>query len=482
MDSTEVEPLLSSEDVFASSSRLSYSTDNRDTSDMATAAERDHEKLSPGDNGSPNRPESSAAELEEEGTSLYEKKCVLINREIDEMGMGKYQWCLWSLCGLGYMIDLMWAQAFGLVLSPMQQELGFEAGQTGNLSVAFSSGLTAGAFVWGVLVDVIGRQWAFNLTVFIASAFGLCIGAPSTYNAILVLTAFTGFGVGGNIPIDTTITLEFTPQSKRYLLPLLSIFQPIGVVICSVIAYGFIPNYSCSPNFSEDNPLKSCNNVSAGEPCCTKESNMGWRYLLFTLGGVTLLVFFLRFVIFRFQESPKFLLYRGNDEKAVQVLHNVAKFNKRICNLTVEALQAVERDYESIHSSEPMLGGGANQLKTTWIQKIKLEGDRFKILFSNYQMTRLTLLVWLTYICDYWGFTVAGTSPIHISNIYIMQVLTVHQAPSSRKSWHSKTANCTSPYASHIAPTSTSTSPELSVSSSAPHPIACPLSAASGPW
>lgn len=46
----------------------------------------------------------------------------------------------------------------------------------------------------------------------IASIFGLCLGAPSNYNGILVLTAFVGFGVGGNIPIDTTITLEFLPQ------------------------------------------------------------------------------------------------------------------------------------------------------------------------------------------------------------------------------------------------------------------------------
>ena len=34
-----------------------------------------------------------------EGLTLYEKKCVLVNREIDSMGMGKYQWCLWALCG-----------------------------------------------------------------------------------------------------------------------------------------------------------------------------------------------------------------------------------------------------------------------------------------------------------------------------------------------------------------------------------------------
>ena len=63
-----------------------------------------------------------------------------------------------------------------------------------------------------MLVDIIGRQWAFTLTVFIASVFGLCLGIPDSYEAFLVLTAFVGFGVGGNIPIDTTITLEFIPQ------------------------------------------------------------------------------------------------------------------------------------------------------------------------------------------------------------------------------------------------------------------------------
>jgi hypothetical protein len=48
--------------------------------------------------------------------------------------------------------------------------------------------------------------------VLITGIFGLCLGAPNTYNAILVLTAFNGFGIGGNIPIDTTICLEFLPK------------------------------------------------------------------------------------------------------------------------------------------------------------------------------------------------------------------------------------------------------------------------------
>lgn len=103
-------------------------------------------------------PATVLADPDLEGLSLYEKKCVLVNREIDAMGMGRYQWYIWSLCGFGYMLDLLWAQAFGLTLSPLQQELGFGNDQSGNISTSFNAGLTAGAFVWGVLSDVFGMQ------------------------------------------------------------------------------------------------------------------------------------------------------------------------------------------------------------------------------------------------------------------------------------------------------------------------------------
>ncbi|KAF5675174.1 4-hydroxybenzoate transporter [Fusarium heterosporum] len=346
-----------------------------------------------------------------EGLTLYEKKCVLINREIDAQGMGKYQWYIWTLCGFGYLLDLLWAQAFGLVLGPLQQELGFGTDESGNISTSFNAGLTAGAFVWGFLADIIGRRWAFNLTCLFSSVFGLCLGASNNYNTFLVLTAFVGFGVGGNIPIDTTITLEFIPQNKRFLLACLSVFQPIGVVICSAIAFGFIPVYACSPNFSEPNPLRSCNLASAGEECCRRSDNMGWRYLLFTIGAITLLVFVVRFFVFNFRESPKFLVFRGNDAEAINTLQHMAEVNKTRCGLTLEIFESLQADDSSLgsgNSSTPALGAGQKQLNTSWSNKLKLEMSRYKMLFANAKMARLTILVWLTYIMDYWGFTIAG--------------------------------------------------------------------------
>ena len=70
-------------------------------------------------------------------------------------------------------------------------------------------------------VLALGRQWAFNLTVLVSSAFGLGLAGSPDYNTFLVMTACVGLGVGGNIPIDTTITLEFIPQ-VRLEYPLLT--------------------------------------------------------------------------------------------------------------------------------------------------------------------------------------------------------------------------------------------------------------------
>lgn len=42
--------------------------------------------------------------------NTFEKKAALINVELDKFGLGKYQLCIWFLCGFGYFLDLAWSQ------------------------------------------------------------------------------------------------------------------------------------------------------------------------------------------------------------------------------------------------------------------------------------------------------------------------------------------------------------------------------------
>ena len=142
------------------------------------------------------------------------------------------------------------------------------------------------------------------------------------YLAICAIYFLASLGLGGNIPIDATIALEFLPQQRRFLVALLSMWQPIGVTVASGIAYGTAAKWRCDPE------LPSCKAVSSGEACCTVASNMGWRYNVIVLGAMTLSVFCLRFFVFRFHESPKFLLSRGREQEAIEVLHKIAKFNR----------------------------------------------------------------------------------------------------------------------------------------------------------
>ncbi|KAH7024529.1 membrane transporter [Microdochium trichocladiopsis] len=341
-----------------------------------------------------------------EGLTLYEKKALVVNRELAQQGMGRYQWMVFFLCGFGYFLDLLWAQAFGLILASIKQEFGFGDIEAGNLSTAFNAGLTAGALFWGIVTDIIGRYWAFNFTVLIASVFGICLGAPDTYNGVLVLAAFVGIGIGGNVPIDTTICLELLPRNKRWLLPTLSVFQPLGVIVCSAISYAFIPWHSCAPN------LKSCNTTLPGEPCCAKADNWGWRYTMFTLGGITITAFIARFFLFKFKESPKFLLFRGNDAKAVEVLEYIANFNKVPCNVTLESFTSLTEDDASVSGTESdgriVLGSGEKQKNLSLWQKVKFELVRLRVLFDSPVMAWLTICVFIIYMFDYFAFSISG--------------------------------------------------------------------------
>ena len=52
----------------------------------------------------------------------------------------------------------------------------------------------------------------------------------------------------------------------------------------------------------------------------------------------------IRFFTFHLYESPKFLMGRGRDAEAVEVVHKVAAYNGATCNLTLDMLHRPERD------------------------------------------------------------------------------------------------------------------------------------------
>ncbi|KAF8153781.1 major facilitator superfamily domain-containing protein [Crassisporium funariophilum] len=268
--------------------------------------------------------ETLVVNLYEDGVldPVYHAKMLILNRAIQEIGMGSYQYRLLLVAGFGWFADSVWPLITGLILAPVVDEFNFNAP---FLSLAANAGLLVGALFWGLGCDIWGRRWCFNITLLMAGVFGLAAGGSPNFVALASLLAVMGVGVGGNLPVDSAVFLDLVPASHQYLLTFMSIFWCLGQLLVNLLAWPLIANFSC--------PL--------GSTTCQRSDNMGWRYLLFMLGGITLVLWGLRFFVFDLVESPRYLIGKGKDEEAVAVIHKIAAYNSTASSLTVDQLTAV---------------------------------------------------------------------------------------------------------------------------------------------
>lgn len=86
------------------------------------------------------------------------------------------------------------------------------------LTIAVYVGMLIGALFWGLSADVIGRRFAFNVSLFLCSIFSIVAGASPNWVALSVFIALLGFGGGGNLVMDTTVFIEYLPSNKQWVL------------------------------------------------------------------------------------------------------------------------------------------------------------------------------------------------------------------------------------------------------------------------
>ena len=314
----------------------------------------------------------------------------------------------------------------GLIINPVTLEF---AGFKGPfLILAQSIGLLVGAVFWGVGCDIWGRRfvfpsshppqtslptrnpnqshfhslsltylhrWSFNLTLLITGIFALSAGGAPTALALCALIATWNTGVGGNLPVDSAVFLEFVPASHQWLLTVLSIWWAVGQLVASLVAWPFIANFSCAAN-------SGSTGAGAGNgTACTRAANMGWRYFLWTMGALMMVLFVLRFFVFKMYESPRYLVGRGRDAEAVEVVHQVARFNGKKSSLRVEMLRALDRGEYTASGSTGEKGRG-RELDTSargaLARKMSVvDTSHVKALFATKKMaysTSLLIVLW----------------------------------------------------------------------------------------
>lgn len=270
--------------------------------DMKPLNDNDHDQdhipglNSSSENGLPGLPEDAT-------DPVYAAKATVLNEAIQEIGMGRYQWQLFFVVGFGWASDNLWPIVTSLILTPVKNE--FRPSKIPLLSLSQNIGLLIGATFWGLGCDIFGRRLAFNLTIGITAVFGLVAASSPNFATIGLFAGLWSFGVGGNLPVDSAIFLEydsrqvsiltkrlaevdisfrFLPGSHQFLLTVLSIFWSLAQVLATLIAWPLLSNLTCQEEQAE----------------CTRSQNIGWRYFMVAMGGIALLMLYVSRVFFNF--------------------------------------------------------------------------------------------------------------------------------------------------------------------------------------
>ncbi len=267
---------------------------------------------------------------------------------LDKLPLGRFHWRLLGVSGIGWMFDSMDVGIISFVVATLAKEWKLAPNQVAWMLSIGLLGMLVGAAVSGTLADRFGRKTIFQATLLIFSlATGFCAVAGG-YLSLMAARFLVGFGLGGELPIASTLVSEFSPARWRgRLMVLLESFWAYGWVLAALIAFFLIPQY-------------------------------GWR-AAFLVGAIpAFYVFVLRRSL---PESPRFLLSQGRTAEAEEVIAEVERSSGVTPVASIRPSHAAQTQ-----SAESALA-------------------RFAELWSSRHLRRTVMLwvLWFTIVYSYYG-------------------------------------------------------------------------------
>ncbi|PFU45834.1 MFS transporter [Bacillus cereus] len=151
---------------------------------------------------------------------------------------------LLGIAGLGWLFDAMDVGMLSFVIVALQKDWGLSTQEMGWIGSINSIGMAVGALVFGVLSDKIGRKSVFIITLLLFSIGSGLTALTTTLAMFLVLRFVIGMGLGGELPVASTLVSESVEAHERgKIVVLLESFWAGGWLIAALISYFVIPKY-----------------------------------------------------------------------------------------------------------------------------------------------------------------------------------------------------------------------------------------------
>ncbi|KOS23753.1 major facilitator transporter [Bacillus anthracis] len=151
---------------------------------------------------------------------------------------------LLGIAGLGWLFDAMDVGMLSFVMVALQKDWGLSTQEMGWIGSINSIGMAVGALVFGMLSDKIGRKSVFIITLLLFSIGSGLTALTTTLAMFLVLRFLIGMGLGGELPVASTLVSESVEAHERgKIVVLLESFWAGGWLIAALISYFVIPKY-----------------------------------------------------------------------------------------------------------------------------------------------------------------------------------------------------------------------------------------------
>jgi MFS transporter, putative metabolite:H+ symporter len=148
------------------------------------------------------------------------------------------------VAGTGWMFDAMDVGMLSFIIAALSVEWNLSSEQMGWIGSVQSIGMAVGALIFGLMADRIGRKSVFIITLLLFSIGSGVSAFTTTLAMFLVLRFFIGMGLGGELPVASTLVSESVPAEKRgRIVVLLESFWAAGWLVAAVISYFVIPKF-----------------------------------------------------------------------------------------------------------------------------------------------------------------------------------------------------------------------------------------------
>ncbi|WP_199173595.1 MFS transporter [Sporosarcina sp. P3] len=142
------------------------------------------------------------------------------------------------------MFDAMDVGILSFVIAALAVEWNLTSTEMGWIGSVNSIGMAIGAFGFGLLADRIGRKQVFMMTLILFSVASGLSALTTTLWAFLALRFLVGAGLGGELPVASTLVSESVSAKERgRVVVLLESFWAAGWLIAALIAYFVIPEF-----------------------------------------------------------------------------------------------------------------------------------------------------------------------------------------------------------------------------------------------